>query len=309
MRAFWIIAIGFGFAGCASGVTRDHFSEQLRLWPEEPAIARIALIGEFTSAIDLGIKGSAWSRFVSVTAGRDDGVMLRPMDVAVVGGGERIYVADPEAGCVHRFDTGDNRYRCLAPKLKDGIAAPIGLAITEDGHLFVTDSVRGGLWHARPSGKYLEPFDVSETLEQPTGIYWDNVSQHLYVTDTKQHTVLKFDRIGDLEHTIGEVGNGPGQFNHPTYVWVDSNQELLVTDSLNFRLQRLRNDGGHLLTFGVGGDRPGDFSRPKGVATDSSGHVYVVDGLMHTLQIFDRQGRLLLAVGEHGQGRGLLVHA
>jgi sugar lactone lactonase YvrE len=202
------------------------------------------------------------------------------------------------------FDIERNRYRCLAPRSGEGIAAPIGLAITADGHIFVSDSLRGHLWQATPSGKYLEPLHVSATLYQPTGVFWDEIARHLYVTDTTEQLVLQFDRLGNLKRTIGERGNGPGQFNYPTYVWLDSQGHLLVTDSLNFRVQRFDAGGRHINSFGRGGDRPGDFARPKGVASDSLGHVYVVDALQHVIQIFDASGRLLLAVGEHGQGKG-----
>jgi sugar lactone lactonase YvrE len=292
------------FSGCVATPVPDPFMQTQRIWPDDPSLARIALVGEFTSAADLGIRGSFWTRVVSMTAGGAEGRLVRPMAVAVSRDGGKLYVADPDAGCVHRFDIGRNRYRCLAPRRSEGIAAPIGLAIADDGQVFVADSLRGLLWQVPPDGKYLEPFYVSESLDQPTGIFWDEAAQCLYVTDTTGQTVLLFDSFGNLKRKIGERGNGPGQFNFPTYVWLDPNRHLLVTDSLNFRLQRFSADGTHIKTFGVGGDRPGDFARPNVRATDSAGHIYVVDALLHVVQIFDEDGQLLLAVGEHGQGRG-----
>jgi sugar lactone lactonase YvrE len=306
MRQAWgvLLLSVFLVTGCAGTTVTDPFEQAERVWPEDPSLARIALVGEFTDAADLGITGSVWARFVSLTAGGEKGRLVRPMDVTTSKDGQSIYVADPDAGCVHRFDIGKNRYRCLSPKSGEGVAAPVGLAIADDNQVFVTDSLRGHLWQVTPGGKYLEPFYVSVPLEQPTGVFWDEVAQHLYVTDTSKQVVRQLDRSGNLKQTIGEHGNGPGQFNYPTYVWLDSNRHLLVTDSLNFRLQRLDADGRHISTFGISGDRPGDFARPKGVATDSVGHIYVIDALLHVIQIFDEEGRLLLAVGEHGQGKG-----
>lgn len=291
-------------AACVATPVADPFAETERLWPEDPESARIALVGEFAQAADLGISGSAWARIVRLTTGGGKGGLVRPMAVAASGDGSKIYVADPDAGCVHRFDIGRNRYRCLAPRTNQGVAAPVGLAMTGDGQVFVTDSLRGLLWQVPPGGKYLEPFSLSTTLDQPTGVFWDDTGQHLYVTDTTGQVVYQFDRTGNLIRAIGERGNGPGEFNFPTYLWIDPNRHLLVTDSLNFRLQRFDADGNHIKSFGIGGDKAGDFARPKGVATDSSGHVYVVDALFHSVQIFDADGRLLLAVGEQGQGKG-----
>jgi sugar lactone lactonase YvrE len=283
----------------------EPFDESLRRWPEAPDIARIEMVGEFASAADLSIGGGLWARLVSLAAGSNDGAMTRPMAVVATDKGRIIIVADPDAGCVHRFDIGKSRYHCLAPRSGGGTAAPIGLAITSDGQLFVADSVRGVIWQAESSAdKYLEQFHVSAALQQPTGLFWDEADQLLYVTDTKAQAVLLFDRQGSLKRVIGGGGGGPGQFNRPTYVWRDSELGVLVTDSLNFRIQIFTPSGDYHAAFGSGGDRPGDFSRPKGVATDSMGNVYVVDALMHTLQILDSQGRLLLAVGEQGQGEG-----
>jgi len=306
MHRVWAVLLAsiILFCGCAATPVADPFTQTERLWPDDPSVARIALIGEFTDATDLGISGSVWSRIVSLTAGSSIGRLVRPMAVVASDDGRRIYVADPDAGCVHRFDIGKNRYRCLTPRPDDGIASPIGLAIADDGQILVTDSLRGSLWQVPPGGKYLEPSYLSATLGQPTGVFWDDVAQHLYVTDTTKQVVLQLDQSGNLIQTIGERGNGPGQFNFPTYVWIDSNRHLLVTDSLNFRLQRFDAAGRHIKTFGIGGDRPGDFARPKGVAADSMGHVYVVDALLHAVQIFDADGQLLLAVGEHGRGKG-----
>lgn len=301
---YMILVSSLFITGCVATPVSDPFAETERLWPEDPTVARIALVGEFSDAKDLGISGSAWSRLVSLTAGSDKDRLVRPMAVVASVDGGKIYVADPDAGCVHRFDIGRNRYRCLAPRSGEGIAAPVGLAISGEGHVFVTDSLRGLLWQVPPGGKHLERLTVSAALDQPTGVFWDEAAQHLYVTDTTSQVVHQFDRAGNLRWTIGERGNGPGQFNFPTYVWLDRNGHLLVTDSLNFRLQRFGTDGRHIKTFGIGGDRPGDFARPKGVATDSMGHVYVVDALQHVVQIFDAEGRLLLAVGEQGQGGG-----
>lgn len=273
-------------------------------WPEAPEIERVAFVGQFSNARDLAIRENYWDALVSIVAGKKNFAQVRPMAVAVTPDGKIIFVADPDAGCVHRYDLRRNRYTCLTPaKGGPGIYA-VGLAVTEDGHLFVADSVQGQLWQVAPRGNELEPFHVSEPLERPTGMFWSTSKQALMVTDTIKQVVLLFDRAGNLQRTIGERGILPGQFNFPTYVWMDVGDELLVTDSLNFRLQRFGREGKFLEIFGENGDLPGDFSRPKGVATDSFGNIYVIDALMHAIQIFNRQGELLLTLGEQGQKEG-----
>jgi sugar lactone lactonase YvrE len=294
----------FILSGCAVTADPELFETVSRTWPEAPEIARIAYVGEFSSARDLSMSESFWGALVSLGAGRNDTAMVRPMAVATTPDGKVIFVADPDAGCVHRFDLTARRYRCLASAPRDEPAAPIGVTVTGDGHLFASDSLHGHLWQAAPNDKQLQMLDVLTELGQPTGISWNNQTQRLYVTDTGNQAVLEFDRHGNFKNSIGKRGAGPGEFNFPTYLWVDDDKDLLVTDSLNFRVQRFDAGSVYLSTFGEDGDRPGYFSRPKGVATDSFGNVYVVDGLMHNLQIFSPSGELLLVVGEQGQAPG-----
>jgi DNA-binding beta-propeller fold protein YncE len=273
-------------------------------WPDPPELKRIAFVGEFSSAGDLGIRESAWARFVSITAGGHRDAMIRPMAVAATVDGQVIFVADPDAQCVHRYDLRRGRYSCLALSRREALISPIGLAVSDDGVLYVSDSRLAHLYRASLEDKRLEPFEVSAELKQPTGVAWDSVHDLVFVTDTGSQSIKVFDTQGALVSEFGSRGPLPGEFNFPTYLWFDPADELLVTDSLNFRIQRFGDGGDFLYEFGENGDRVGNFARPKGIATDSYGHVYVVDALLNALQVFDRNGEFLIAVGRQGQGPG-----
>lgn len=293
-----------GIVGCAAGVPIDPFSVEQRYWPEPPEQKRIAFMGQFSSAGELGIRESAWARFINVAAGARSDNMIRPMAVAASVDGRIIVVADPDARCVHRYDLQRGRYTCLALSRTEFLVSPVGLAVSDDDELFVADSSLGRLYRASIDDKRLEPFEVSAELLQPTGVAWDSVHQLLYVTDTGSQSIKAFNTNGTLEKEFGDRGTMPGQFNYPTYLWFDLRDELLVTDSLNFRIQRFADGGQFLSEFGENGDRPGKLARPKGVATDSFGHIYVIDALFNALQVFNESGDLLLAIGERGQDVG-----
>lgn len=293
-----------GLFACAGTEPLQPFADTGPVWPAKPQRARIVFVGEFSDDVDLGIRPPLWRRFVSVIAGPEDNRMVRPMAIVVTDDHRRVFVADPDAGCVHRYDLKRRRYNCLRVAGEASVLRPVGLAIVDEEWLIVSEPATGRLYTAGIDGDRLENYHVSVDLERPTGISWSASAERLYVTDTGRQSVLEFDRAGNLKRRIGGRGVSPGQFNYPTYVWADADGELLVTDSLNFRLQRFDRDGRLLHSFGEGGDRPGDFSRPKGVASDQLGHIYVVDALMHAMQIFDRAGRLLLSVGMQGQGKG-----
>ena len=68
---------------------------------------------QFSGPADLGIQPTLWDRLVGLTAGRSETTMMRPMSVAATSDGRVIFVADPDALCVHRFDLSRGDYRCL----------------------------------------------------------------------------------------------------------------------------------------------------------------------------------------------------
>ena len=297
-------AVLAGVGGCAASAPLSPFDEQSAVWPEPPASQRIAFVREFSSASDLGIKPGFWGRLVSFTAGARNDRLVRPMAVAATSGNGVVYVADPAARCVHRYDLDRSRYDCLALSKDETLGSPVGLAVTAGGRLYVADSLLRGIFTIEPGGKWLQRLDLDVELAQPTGLSWDEQAGILYVADTGEHVIRAFGPDGKQARKFGGRGDQPGQFNFPTYLWPDAGGELVVTDSLNFRVQRISSNGDFLGAFGKNGDQIGDFARPKGVAVDRGGHIYVVDALLHAIQIFDRDGTLLLAVGEQGQEQG-----
>ena len=298
-----LILLTAGIAGCASSPDVVPFADQGRTWPDSPEDARIAFVGEFAEPEDLGIRPGLWERIVRFTAGDRRDAVVRPMDVAATEGGGIIYVADPDARCVHRYDTARGRYDCLGLSRDAALPSPVGLALTPSGRLYVADSLVGGLFTIGPGESYLQPFADGATLERPTGLAWHEAAGLLLVSDTGSQSLKAYRSDGSFAFEFASRGVGPGEVNFPTYLWADES-ELLVTDSLNFRVQRFDAEGTFRASFGKNGDRAGDFARPKGVAVDSEGHVYVVDALFNGIQVFDRDGRLLLAFGERGQDAG-----
>jgi len=303
-RLSFRILLTFVLSGCMANSPVVPFQKAEKVWPEPPNAARIAFVGEFSDAADLGIRESFWSRIVSFTAGPRSSSLQRPMAIVSSQEGKLLFVADTETRCVHRFDLTRSKYKCMSLNKNKQRVFPIGLAVTADDWLFVADSQSAELYVAAPDENSLSLFYVSSSLEKPTGLFWDDELELLFVTDTGDQTIKVFDRNGNFKYAIGGRGDGPGQFNYPTYIWIDDSHELLVSDTLNFRLQRLTPSGEPLQVFGEVGDRPGDFSRPKGIATDSLGHIYVVDALMHAVQVYNRDGELLMALARQGQGQG-----
>jgi len=290
--------------GCAGSATVPVQTDAGSVWPDPPNPPRIEFVGEYRRAADFGIRPGFWDRLTSLLAGSADDSMSRPMAVAASNDGGVVFVADPDSGCIHRYDRRRDRYDCLVPAARENLVSPVSLAITEDEWLYVSDSQLGRIFRVPPNGTRLESFGSEVDLVQPTGIAWHDEAGQLFVTDTGTQSIKVFSTDGRMVREFGRRGSMPGELNFATYLWIDGPGQLLVTDSLNFRVQRFGLDGTFVHAFGEHGDLAGDLARPKGIASDGHGHIYVMDGLHHSMQIFSPTGELLLAIGGRGRGAG-----
>jgi len=302
VRAAAAFCIALTLPACAPPVHPVAEERTPLLWPADPAAARIAFVKTFSQPDDLGIAKGFFQRLADVVFGGTDAHLVRPMAVVAVGG--ILYVADPGARGIHRFDQGKGDYTLLRAAGERPLPSPVGLARGAVGEVYVTDSALARVFVIRPDAKVAEPVLLRASLGQPTGIAFDQASARLFVVDTAAHRVNVFNRDGTLESSFGKRGTGDGEFNYPTFLWRSPDGRLYVTDSLNFRVQIFDGRGRFVAKFGRLGDGTGDHMRQKGIATDRYGHIYVVDALFNALQVFDDSGRLLLSVGALGRDRG-----
>lgn len=298
MLAGWVLAL----VSCATPSPEPQVPVTGLAWPSPPASAQIVYVRAISSPADLGLKRNFFARVFEFVFGEEQQRLIRPMAVVDVAG--VIYVADPGAKGVHRFDRPAGKYRLLHEKGDAGLPSPVGMAVGPNGDVFVTDSVLAAVFVLKPGAEFATRLTLNGTLKQPTGVAFDSVNQQLYVSDTHAHDIKVFTLDGALINTMGRRGDGDGEFNFPTMLWRSDSGQLLVTDSLNFRTQIFDSNGVFVSKFGKLGDGSGDAPRQKGVAKDRYGHIYVVDSLLHAVQIFDTSGRFLLSFGGLGQAPG-----
>ena len=271
-------------------------------WPAAPAKARVSFINSFSTPEDFGIRKSFWQRLGELFTGSEEFQMVRPMGVTTVK--DVVYVTDPGAKGLHRFDKKNNEYLFINRVKELGLVSPVAVIPDGNGGVYFSDSGLAKIFQLSQSGDEAVLLELDQELEQPTGLAMDGNSGELYVVDTKRHQVLKFDQSGEYLESIGRRGVEDGEFNFPTMISANSKGDILVTDSLNFRVQVFNKHGRYIKKIGKQGNASGHQARPKGVATDQVGNVYVVDSLFHNLQIYNESGDFLLSVGEQGQSMG-----
>ena len=99
----------------------------------------------------------------------------------------------------------------------------------------------------------------------------------VYVVDSGNDRVQRFDVDGNYLSQFGGTGSGNGQFSNPTGVAVAPDGSVYVTDTGNNRIQRFDAGGAFLATWGTLGSGPSQLNGPQGVAVNASGNVFVTD--------------------------------
>ena len=146
-------------------------------------------------------------------------------------------------------------------------------------------------------------------FSSPTGITLDKEG-NLYVADTDNHSIQKFDKTGKfVARWGGEPSSQEGNFYYPRGLAVGANDAVYVADSGNNRVQKFDLDGNVMQAWGKfgfawrGADM-GKFDVPWGVATDQEGNLYVSDTSNARIQKFKADGTPLVKWGRDGSFDG-----
>lgn len=300
-----LAALALWLAGSAAMAAGPETAAANLVWPSPPLEPRIRYVASYATPADVGREKGFWRKVWEFIRGEDEfEKVLRPMAVTT-DSQERILVADTRLKRVHIFDRRKKEYSYIAQAGDEPFLLPIGIAVDGRDRIYIADGERKRIFVFRPDGQFDHVLKGLNELGRPSSLAIDRDRQRLYVADVTRHQVRIVDLTGERQTgTVGNRGEGPGEFNFPSHVSVARDGRLAVTDALNMRIQLFAADGRPLLAFGKQGDGSGDFTAPKGVALDSEGHVYVADAAFDTVQIFGNDGKLRLYWGNAGQNPG-----
>jgi len=206
----------------------------------------------------------------------------------------------------------------------DGLQNPMGVAVSQDGRIYVTEAGGERLVHIYNSrGRELGSFAPPGT-EAPgrVPVYVAvSPSGDVYVSDRDSASIFVFSADGAPK---GQVAPPAGYEDwHPLGLAFDKTGNLYVTDvtpdkhrlmvldltpasslGIDPTLIHARPEGSILkLSFGTQGEEDGQFWFPNGIAVDSQGRIYVSDSNNGRMQAFDKNGKLLFKIGR-GMSRG-----
>jgi DNA-binding beta-propeller fold protein YncE len=279
---------GFLLAGCSSAPpVKERF-----YWPRLPETPRIEWLGTYWNSKDM----SEYSFFKTLIETEEPVTLNTPFAVASDGNG-RVYVGDLRRGGVVVFDFNRKTTELLGEESLERPTYPTGVAVGEDGTLFVGDGRSLGLFIYQRDGRLKRQVNLGDKVKSFGSMTVDTVNKRLLIPDVKEHKIAIFNLNGEFVSSLGKGGTGEGEFLYPTAVAVDKEGSIYVCDSQNARVQKFSSDGKFLRIIGKRGDRPGDLAVPKGVALDSEGHIYVTDGKLNYFIIYGQGGEYLLSVG------------
>jgi DNA-binding beta-propeller fold protein YncE len=119
----------------------------------------------------------------------------------------------------------------------------------------------------------------------PTYVALD-VDGNVFVGDTLNSRVQKFDHEGKFITAIGKAGSNWGEFDKPKGVALDSFGNVYVVDTSWSNVQIFNPKGQILLFFGGRGPIPGMMKNPLSIAIDKNNQIYVGDYLNHRIGVY-----------------------
>ena len=129
---------------------------------------------------------------------------------------------------------------------------------------------------------------------------------NIYVTDTGNDRIQKYDNDGKFILQWGEEGTEDGQFDKLHDVYADPSGQYVYTLELkNHRVQKFTPDGKFILKWGfedTGGQ--GAERTPHQLTVDYNGYVYLTDKNAHQILKFDGNGNFIEAYGSKGSTEG-----
>jgi len=162
--------------------------------------------------------------------------------------------------------------------------------------------------------KYVSQFGTSGIdngmFNYPMGMDIDS-SGYLYVADTNNNRIQKFDSDGNFKMTFGSSGIEHGQFNTPWGIDIDSYGNIYVVDTGNNRVQKFDSNGEYILGWNIVPfpvSIGGKFIAPTQIVIDSLGYVYVSDMRNSRVEKFNSDGVYQSHIGSYGTYEGMFIY-
>jgi len=149
-------------------------------------------------------------------------------------------------------------------------------------------SIQSSLQYDGP--KLLLAIDGSQTNFQKIQDIGFDSEKNLYVIDSSNSKIHKFNSNGNLLISWGTFGSGDGQLNNPSGIFINSDT-IHVIDKGNSRIVTFDKDGNFQKSWGNSGIESQSLKNPEDLTIDSLGISYVSDSGWNKILKFDQEGK------------------
>ncbi|MHB0858441.1 MAG: flippase activity-associated protein Agl23 [Anaerolineae bacterium] len=260
--------------------------EYVELWADRPAQA-------------------AWG-----SSGAQLGQFTRPKGIAHDEAGN-VYVADSGNHRIQVFDADGQPLRQWGSQGAEPgqLQEPWGVAVAPNGDVYVADTWNHRIQVYDSEGQFLFAWGVFGETSQadasgnllygPRDVAFDSQG-NLYVTDTGNKRIVKYDTQHQMIGAAGGLGDGEGQLQEPVGIAIGPDDMLYVADTWNHRIQVFDSDLNPVRRWEVAGWESTSVNNKPYLAVDAEGNVYATDPENYRVLVFDGQGKLLRVWGRHG---------
>ena len=221
---------------------------------------------------------------------------------------EDIVVAECHANCITILNKEGKKVKSFGTKgTKEGqFTNPCGVAISQDGHILVTDNHR--LQKLTFEGDCVKSVGSSETgngplqFNVPIGITVHPTTGQIFIADMDNHRIQVLNKDLTYSHSFGKKGSSPERFNSPGDVTFDNEEYLYVADTRNNCIKKFTSTGLYI-SFSSEGSNPGQIKCPTSFIIDNN-LLYVSELGNNRISIFDTNGCFIHCFGKYGSGEG-----
>ena len=145
-------------------------------------------------------------------------------------------------------------------------------------------------------------------FHKPAGLTVDP-NGNIYVADTGNNRICKFDRSGQLITFIGGFGWESEQFQHPVDIYTDEGLNVFVADYENRRIERYDKDLNWISSIHSSPslDENLQFGFPRSVCLSLHNDLFVVDGENNRILKLNALREPVLSFGDYDWGEGDLA--
>lgn len=194
-------------------------------------------------------------------------------------------------------------------QFKDG---PWGIGVdVKRGFVYVADTWNGRIQKFDLDGNFLTAwgaFDqAGQVNDKPLALYGPrdvavDADGNLYVTDTGNKRILKFDPSGQPLAQYGGAGFEPGKFQEPVGIAISpTDGSIYVADTWNRRVQKFDKNMQPQAQWQVEGWEGQSVVNKPFIAVDAKNRVYFTDPEAFRVIVLDERGQPVAAMGQPGK--------